>query len=59
MPHPFPTVRPDAYREARERIRRAALEAREADREAARTIRRALSGPISPTVAAELLDAAR
>lgn len=54
MHHPFPTVPADAYRTRRERIRSAALEARERDRAAADRIRQSLRGPV-PVVLAELL----
>lgn len=47
------TIPRDAYREARDRIRRAALEARERDRAAARSFRTAYRS-MPATVAAEL-----
>ena len=59
MHQAFPTVRPDAYRERRERIRRAALEARTRDRHTADAIRAALRGPAAAVVAAEMMEAAR
>ena len=50
----YPTVPADAYRTRRERIRAAALAARERDRKAADAIRQSLRGPV-PAVLAELL----